>query len=351
MQEQNNNENKVITIYDIAREAGVSPATVSRVLTNNVNVRQEKRDKVLYLVRKYNFRPNALARSLSDTRSRVIGILVADIQNPYYAELFVACERAAHEAGYTVLLTNSAGDPQREGELMEMMQGQRVDAFIQMGGSVDALFSEKDYMERLSQAMNHIPVVVTGKVEGMDSHMVRIDSAHAMKLLMDHLTGLGHRRIALIGGRMDVLGTYEKFLQYQKCLQEHRIVFDPALVAEDGNYDMESGYRLMNRMFEKQVEPTAVIAVNDFAAAGVVRSIMEHGKRIPEDISVVGYDNTYIAQMMTPPLTSIDYDYEEYGRLLIRTAVQTIEGKETDRLQTVMPRLVVRGSSGAAPAE
>lgn len=349
MAEQNNGENKVITIYDIAKEAGVSPATVSRVLTNNVKVRQEKRDKVLYLVRKYNFRPNALARSLSDTRSKVIGILVADIRNPYYAELFASCERAAHNAGYTVLLTNSSGDPQREGELIELLQEQRVDAFIQMGGSVDALFSEEQYEERLNRDMAHIPVVVTGKVEGMDCHMVRIDSAQAMKLLMEHLTGLGHKRIALIGGRMDVLGTHEKFLQYQQCLAEHRLVFDPTLVAEGGSYDMESGYELMNRMFENGAEPTAVIAVNDFSAAGIVRSIVEHGKRIPEDISVVGYDNTYIARMMIPPLTSIDYNYEEYGNRLVQTAICAIEGKETDRLQTVTPRLVVRGSSGKAP--
>ena len=104
---QKSSENKVITIYDIAKEAGVSAATVSRVLTNNANVRKEKKDKVQNLIEKYNFKPNAMARGLSDTKSRVIGIVAADVRNPYYAEVFVACENAAREAGYTVLLCNS----------------------------------------------------------------------------------------------------------------------------------------------------------------------------------------------------------------------------------------------------
>ncbi len=349
MSKQQNNENKVVTIYDIAREAGVSPATVSRVLTNNVNVRKEKRDKVLCLVRKYNFKPNAFARSLSDTRSRVIGILVADIRNPYYAELFESCERAAQNADYTVLLANFSGNFQREGEQLEMLQEQRVGAFIQMGGSADALFSKQEYVKLLNRTMARTPVVVTGKVEGMDCHAVRVDSAKVMELLMEHLIGLGHRRIALIGGRMDVLGTYEKFHQYQRSLKAHQISFDPALVAGDGSYDMESGYLLMNRMFSQGTELTAVIAVNDFVAAGVMRSIMEHGKKVPQDISLVGCDNTYIARMMIPDLTSVDYNYEEYGNCLVDTAIRLIRGEEVEPIQMITPRLAVRNSSAKAP--
>ena len=120
---QKSSENKVITIYDIAKEAGVSAATVSRVLTNNANVRKEKKDKVQNLIEKYNFKPNAMARGLSDTKSRVIGIVAADVRNPYYAEVFVACENAAREAGYTVLLCNSQGITQWESQQLAMLQG------------------------------------------------------------------------------------------------------------------------------------------------------------------------------------------------------------------------------------
>ena len=140
---QRNNENKTITIYDIAREAGVSPSTVSRVLTNSANVRSEKKEKVQALIEKYNFKPNALAKGLADTKTRTIGVLAADIRNPYYAALFVSIEKAARETEYTVLLCNSLGVTDTEKELLGKLQEQRVDAIIQLGGRVDDLVSNE----------------------------------------------------------------------------------------------------------------------------------------------------------------------------------------------------------------
>lgn len=351
MQIQKGNENKAITIYDIAKEAGVSAATVSRVLTNSARVRPEKKARVLELIEKYNFKPNALAKGLSDTKSKMIGILAADIRNPYYAELFVACEQAARKAGYTVLLANTLGETQREEEMLQMLRGQQAEAIIQMGGRVDDLISNVEYVELVNQTMANTPVIITGKLDGTKCHMVRIDSMGTMELLMEHLLSLGHRRIALIGGRMNVLSTYEKFLQYKQILKENGIPFDPDLVSEEGSYNEKSGYGLMNRMFDKGVEPTAVIAVNDSTAAGVMRSIMEHGYRIPEDISLVSYDNTYMTELLIPRLTSVDYNYEEFGRILVESAIAAIEGNEIDYLKTITPKLVVRESSGPVRPE
>lgn len=348
MQASRGNEgNKAITIYDIAKEAGVSAATVSRVLTKSANVRPEKKEKVQALIEKYNFRPNALAKGLADTKSKVIGILSADVRNPYYAELFVSCEQAAREAGYSVLLFNTLGEMDLEERMLEKLQAQRVDAIIQMGGRVDDLVSNLEYVELVNQVMSNVPVVVTGKLEGTACSMVRIDSMEAMDLLMDHLIGLGHERIAFVGGSMTVLSTYEKLLRYKQVLKENNIPYDPELILE-GSYNEKSGYEQMNRLFEKSIPVTAVVAVNDFAAAGIVRSIIEHGYRIPEDISLVSFDNTYIAELMIPRLTSIDYDYAEFGRKLVKTAVDEIEGGEGRRFVTVTPVLVARESSGRA---
>lgn len=350
MQASRGNEgSKAITIYDIAREAGVSAATVSRVLTKSANVRPEKKEKVQALIEKYNFRPNALAKGLADTKSKVIGILSADVRNPYYAELFVSCEQAAREAGYSVLLFNTLGEIDLEERMLEKLQAQRVDAIIQMGGRVDDLVSNLEYVELVNQVMASVPVVVTGKLEGTACSMVRIDSMGAMDLLMDHLIGLGHERIAFVGGNMAVLSTYEKLLRYKQVLKENNIPYDRELILE-GSYNEKSGYEQMNRLFEKNIPVTAVVAVNDFAAAGIVRSIMEHGYRIPEDISLVSFDNTYIAELMIPWLTSIDYDYAEFGRKLVKTAVDEIEGGEGRRFVTVTPVLIERESSGRARA-
>ena len=349
MQLPKSNENKAITIYDIAKEAGVSASTVSRVITNSANVRKEKREKVQALIEKYNFKPNALAKGLADTKTRTIGVLAADIRNPFYASLFVECENAARAVDYTVVLCNSLGEMAKEVELLGKLQEQKVDAIIQIGGRADDLVSKVEYVELINQIMAKIPVVVTGKLDGTRCHVVRIDAMKAMEILMEHLLELGHEKIALIGGRKDVLSTFEKHQRYKQILKEHMIEFDPELVAEDGGYDFETGYRQMNEMLDKEVRPTAVIAINDFSAMGVMRSINEHGLSIPQDISVVSYDNTYMAEMAMPKLTSVDYNYEEYGRKLIDTAIAMIEERKTGQLRMVTPTLVVRGSSGSAP--
>ncbi len=347
MQGHKSNENKAITIYDIAKEAGVSAATVSRVLTNSAGVRAEKRRKVMALVKKYDFKPNALAKGLSKTKSRMIGILAADIRNPYYAELFVACEQAASEAGYNVLLANTLGNARREEAVLQTFLSQRAEAIIQIGGSVDARFPDEKYVERINQIASNVPVVLAGKLAGTQCRSVCIDSRWTMEVLMDHLLSLGHRRIAMLGGRLDVLSTWEKCERYKEILEEHRIPFVPELMPGDGTYNEVGGYRLMNRIFDQGLEFSAVIAVNDFTAAGVMRSIVEHGFRIPEDISVVSHDNTYMAGVLMPRLTSIDYGYKEFGKTLVETAVEAIEGRQGERMKVIKARLAVRESSGA----
>ena len=236
MQVLKTNESKPITIYDIAKEAEVSPATVSRVLTGNANVRKEKRKKVLEIIEKYNFKPNAMARGLSETKSKIIGILVADVRNPFYAELFLACEQAAKLAGYTVMLCNSLNVMEQEEYLLDQLVQQRVDAIIQIGGRVDDLVSNMEYVEKVNQVMNTTPVVVTGKLEGTKCKMVRIDSMKAMELLMEYLISLGHREIAMVGGSVRVLSTYEKLVQYRRSLQKYHIPYDPDLISAEGSY-------------------------------------------------------------------------------------------------------------------
>lgn len=349
---QKGSESKAITIYDIAKEAGVSPATVSRVLTNSARVGTEKREKVEALIAKYHFKPNVLAKGLADTRTKTIGVLAADVRNPYYAALFVACEQAARDVGYTVVLYNSLGIFENEIELLGKLREVKVDAIIQLGGRVDDLVSNIEYVERINDIMSTIPVIVTGKLDGTRCHVVRIDSMKAMELLMNHLLDLGHDKIALLGGRQDVLATFEKSQMYKQILRENKIPYDPGLVLDDGgSYDFETGYRQMNELLSRRTDMTAVIAVNDFTAMGIMKSLNEHGIRIPQDISVASYDNTYLCEMTMPKLTSIDYNYEEYGRKLIDTSVAMIEGRKKDTLRMVTPGLVVRESTGPAPGK
>lgn len=348
MQSKKGSESRAITIYDIAREAGVSPSTVSRVLTNRAKVSSGKRDKVLGVIEKYNFKPNTYAKGLAETKSKTIGVLVADVRNPYYASMFVACEMAARTEGYSVILYNFLGDVELEEELLERLLEQRVDAIILLGGHADELVSNMEYVEAVNEVMATVPVVITGKLDGTQCNVVRINAMKSMELVMEHLFSLGHEKIAVAGGRMDVFSTYEKVLKYKQCLKERGLVADSDLIGDGGGYDFKSGYVHMNRIFEKGLRPTAVIAINDFAAWGVIRSIHEHGLTIPGDIALVSYDDTYMAETAEPKLTSVNYNYEEYGKTLVKTAIRLVEGDESvPRVQMVEPSLTVRESSAA----
>ncbi len=337
---------KNITIYDIAREAGVSAATVSRVLTNNANVRPEKKQKVQALIEKYNFKPNAMAKGLSDTRNKVIGIMVADVRNPFYAEVFLACELAAEKAGYTVLLYNSLGETDREKQHLELFYEQRVSAVIQLGGRVDDLVSDADYVEIVNQFTSNIPLVVSGKLDGTLCYQVQIDAVKAVDLLMEHLIDLGHRRIALASGRLSVLSTYDKYQRYKQILKNYQIDFRDEYVVE-GRYNYYGGYEAMEKLFQCGELPTAIIAINDYAALGIMNNIQEHGLRVPQDIAVASYDNTQLSEILSPRLTSVDYQYDVFGSKLVETAITAAEGGEVSRIQLVTPKLMVRESTAA----
>lgn len=337
-----------MTIYDIAAEAGVSASTVSRVLTNSARVNEDKKIRVLEIIQKYNFKPNTFAKGLIDSKSRTIGILLADIRDPYYASMFIACEKAARKENYSVTLYNFLGDRKLQESLLEKLKEQRVDAIILLGGHEDNRNTDMEYVEMINSTISTTPAIITGKLDGTDCSMVRIDHMKSMDLLMEHLLSLGHSRIAILGGRLDVLSTFEKVMRFKQLLKQNRLSFYPDLIGENGMYDIDSGYIQMNQLFEKGMIPTAVIAVNDRAALGILQSIHEHNLKIPQDISVVSYDNTYLAESSCPRLTSIDYNYEDFGTLLIQTAIHRINHLPIERLQFIEPKLVIRKSSGRA---
>ncbi len=338
-------EKETISIYTIAREAGVSPATVSRVLNGSAKVSEEKRLRVQSLIEKYNFTPNALARGLSSVETKVIGLMVSDIRNPFYATMVVECEKAANERGYLMMLCNSLGSNEMELSYLEKFNSQRVDAVIQIGGKVDELISDTGYVENVNKVASSMPVLITGKLDGADCYQVNIDEGQAMELLIRFLIENGHRDIALLGGRDGVKSTVDKRLRYRQMLWKYGIPVREEYIIDGDSYDIESGSEAMRQfMREDHPMPTVIIAINDFTAVGVVRTLREAGYEIPEDISVVSFDNTYIAETCMPRLTCVGYDYRMFGHLLIDTAVRAIHKEEPPRVQMVKSRLVIRDS-------
>ena len=333
---------KKITIYHIAKEAGVSPATVSRVLTKKTCVSDAKRQNIEKIIKKYNFRPNAVARSLS-TGTRVIGLMVADIRNPYFASLTVECEKAANERGYTVLLCNMLDDQALEDDHLEKFYDQRVEAIIQIGRQADTLVSDPSYVEHVRHISRTIPFISSGKLDGANCFSVRINHAQAMKRVMDYLISLGHREIALVGGEKNVLSTHEKWEQYVQLMKINRLRLRKEFV-QRGRYDDMAGYACMERLLNMETKPNAVIAINDECALGAILAVQDRGLSVPGDISVVGFDNTFLATLVRPRLTSVDYNYPLYGATLVDTAIQAAEGKKPPREIFIDALLVERES-------
>lgn len=338
------NKNKV-NIYAIAKEANVSPATVSRVLTNSARVSSEKKKRVQEAIDKYGFKPNVIARRLSGTASKVIGIIVADISNPFYSSLFIECEKAAYEKGYTVLLCDTFGKSDLEENHLENLREQKVDAIILIGGRVDELLVDEKYIKYINDLSEDIPIITSGHLEGSSCYQVNINEYQACQLIMEYLINLGHKDIALIGGRESVRSTYEKRQCYMEWLKKYEIDFYPNWMIEGKYYNIESGYDCMNKLFESNSKlPSAIIAINDFTAVGIMKSIIEHGLSIPEDISIASFDNTYVSEITIPNLTTIGYDYKKFGETLIDVSIKAIKKIKIDRINLMDSKILIRDS-------
>lgn len=335
-------ERKGLTIYRIAEEAGVSAATVSRTINRPEKVKPEKREKVMAVIRKYGFKPNVFAKSLKDTRTGVIGILSASVDSPFYGRLVAECIRAAESEGY-ILLTASCSC--REGEepyLLEKILEQRVESVILLGGSMDSRRENERSLSIVSRIAESVPVVVMGEAQGLPCYEVRIDEAGAMEQAMEYLIRLGHREIAFWGGEEEVSSSMEKRLAYFRLLRKYGLS-QRAQWVQYGGYDQEDGYRLMKKM-EKGGLPTAVICINDQFASGLMNAAFDAGLRVPEDFSVIAFDDTYLAKGVRPALSSVACDYGELAQKLIGTAMGAVQGKDIEQLQLLKPRLVERKS-------
>jgi len=338
-------EKHTITIYDIAREAKVSTATVSRVITHSASVSAEKRERVEMLIRKYNFRPNALAKGLSKTHSRLIGMLCPDVRNPYYAGLFMACEREAYELGYTLILSNTFTREELEIAFLEKMTEQRVEAILICGGLIDRVVLPARYSEALRRTAQRVPVIVAGQTTMPGCSQICLDHADGMRQALRHLAGQGHRRIAFIYAGTDVFLTLIKRQAFLDGMRELGLPAREEYLPAVGHFNEVCGAEAMEKLLALPKPPTAVIGINDLVAAGALRCALDKGLRVPQDCALVGFDDSYVSNLSVPRLTSICYDDEEYGKRLVRLALEKIDGSG-ETLRAMQPvHLAVKASS------
>nr|WP_283135298.1 LacI family DNA-binding transcriptional regulator [Rhizohabitans arisaemae] len=331
------------TIRNVAERAGVSKSLVSLVLRGSPHVSEHRREAVLQAARELGYRPNAVARSLVEGRTHLVGALVADLHNPFYAEFLDGLQESLHGEGLRLLIGSGRWNPAFETEAVEAFLELRVDGLVLLG-VVPA-------SDSLAEAAAYTPTVVVGEravgLSGVD--IVIDDDELGARLAVDHLVQLGHRAIAHIEGPPSsaARGRCEGYLV---AMRRHGLV--SYIQVESSDFSEFGGYRAARDILSGTPRPTAIFAPNDVVAVGALTAASELGLRVPEDLSIVGYDNTHIAAVHHISLTSVDQPRRAMGRSAAGLLCDRIgDPGRVGRVRQVTPHLVVRRSTGPAPSD
>ena len=333
------------TIRDVARLAAVSTATVSNVLNNSRSVAATTRERVLKAVEALGYSPHPAARSMRAGTSRMLGLIVADIINPFFTELVHSVEHAAHAKGYSVLLCNSDEDLDREQQYLQVLRAQRVDGIILAATG----HSSKERAAALSRMRVPVVLVDRGFAEfGLDA--VILDNRRAALEAMRHLLGYGHRRIAMIGGPLTLSTGAQRLAGYRESLLEAGVAYDESLV-RDAGFREQAAYEAACALLASKRPPTAFFGANHLIAIGIMRAISDAGLRCPEGVSVVSIDDFAWANAFQPRLTVVAQPVEKMGQTAVGMLLGRIDGSASGegRTEVMAPLLVVRDSC-CAPA-
>jgi DNA-binding LacI/PurR family transcriptional regulator len=335
-----------ISIKDIARAADVSHSTVSRALGDSPLVSSETKARIQRLARQMGYSPDAQARSLVMGRTQTIGVVVTTITDPFIARVVQGIENTALDCGYSVILTSSNSEPEREIAAVEMLRSKRVDSVIVTSSRVGALYQE--HLDRLG-----VPVVLInsqGQQMGPYTFSVTVDNRHGAFLATEHLIHLGHRRIAYVAGSAGSSDDLERLGGYREALAQAGITPDPTLVVP-GTGRLDGGERALAEIMKLDPCATAVFCYNDVTAVGLLRAVRRAGLTVPHDYSVVGFDDIPLASYVEPPLTTVAQPMSDLGKRAVTMALalelQSGPGQAEISNAVVQGRLIVRESSGA----
>jgi DNA-binding LacI/PurR family transcriptional regulator len=320
---------------DVAREAGVSRALVSLVMRAQPNVSEERRARVLEVAGRLGYRPNAMARSLASRRTRTVGVILDDLRNPFFAEIAGGVEELASELGYQLLLGAGGRQARRERASLATLLEYRVDGVI--------LVSPRMRAAHIVAAASEVPVVLVGRqARGADADLVVIDENRGTDLVLDHLVGLGHERIAHVDGGRGAGGPQRRSA-FLRGMQARRLGARARVIA--GDFTEEAGAGAARRMLAERELPTAVFAANDLIAVGLLGGFDQAGVQVPGDISIVGYDNISIAHLAHVSLTTVDQPRTEMGRMALELLLDRIDNRRASVVRLVEPTLVVRSTT------
>ena len=337
-----------ITIFDIAREAGVSIATVSRAFSEQYNPRSRKQRFVREIAEKYNYTPNMAARALGSGSSRTLAIVMQNITNPYYSELFSYAEAEASRRGYALLLQRLHDDSDDYRPLVDQLISRRPDGLIVTGSIVERPVTEAK-VRALEDLARYMPVVALGlPMPQVPCISIQCDMQVVGAKQVRHLHALGHRRIAMIGGADANCNAHDREQGYNETMRS--LGLEPRFEERTrSGHTPEDGVAGVLRTFNdaRSTWPTALCCNNDLVALGALRQLDRMGLCVPRDIAVVGCDNQFFSPFTLPPLTTLDLGLSEQGRLAVEYALENPRGSSFHH--AVDSTLIIRDSCGASP--
>ncbi|NMA82245.1 MAG: LacI family transcriptional regulator [Epulopiscium sp.] len=334
-----------LNIKDIAKIAGVAPSTVSRVLNNRPDVNEDTREKILKIMDEYNYIPNNSARNLKIIESNTIGVLVKGIYNPFFSKIIQSIEEKIREKGYSMTLNYNYDDSNDIETAIELIKEKRLKGLVCLGGNFDDLDIEQ--IQSLSTPIVVASSNIIEKKNRKALSSVTIDNEKAAFEAVDYLCSLGHEKIGIITtGESDRSIGRLRTSGYKKALEKHCIEFDPKLL-EIGEYTFDSGYDAMNKLLDKNLGLTALFATSDIMAIGAAKAVLSKGLSVPDDISIIGFDDIEYTSYFHPSLTTIKQPQEDIGHESVRILFEILQEKKKHRHIILETELVARDSCKA----
>ena len=333
-----------VTISDVARKAGVSVSTVSKYLNNIPYVSESTKKKIQAAIDELNFQPNIIARSLAKQETGYLGLLVPEVNNPFYTDLMSAIESVAARKGYYIILANTHGDSERELQLAREL-GNRVDALI-----FASVTNDSKKLNGLIKE-NYRFLMVSRHVKEVKASHVIVDGFVGGKMAVEHLIRLGHKKIGHIGGPQRIHQFQDRYLGYQTALKQYSIPERRDWVVF-GDSSIQVGYQLAVQLMSLPERPTALFVGNDTLALGVLEACDNYNWKVPDDLAIVSFDNISFSRLALVPLTTIDSRIAELGQIAVETIVQQLQ-EDTNVLDqqkreiVLKPSLVIRKSCGS----
>lgn len=327
-----------VTIRDVANAAGVSVSTVSRHLNKQISLPQQTARRIDQVAKALDYRPNALARRLTHGKSETLGFITSDIAYPLFAAIASASEAEAAAHGYSLLMFNSRNLVDNEIAFLSRIDDRQVDGVLLMTNHAD----EGPLVRKINQSGN--VVLIDEDVPGAKAPRLFADNVRGAQLAMGHLLEAGHRRIAVIAGPEALLSSIERLEGYSAAMARAHLPLDPRLVLH-GPYVEETGFSAFSTLMQMDDPPTAVFAFADMLAIGAIKLARQRGIRIPDDVSLVSFDDISHAELLDPPLTTVRQSPEAFGRRGVNMLLNLIRGKKTETaIQRIEVELVVRKS-------